>query len=240
MIGWPGERTVTLRRSEKQASYASPIAATIHGQRHVFCLMRQGLVSINPTNGAVNFSFWFRSQLNDSVNAATPVVVDDTVFISAAYYKVGSVLLKVKPDGKGVEELWRKTSLEMHWSNPIYLDGYLYGFSGRNEPDSVFRCVEYKTGDIMWSRDERWRGHEEISPTFGRGSAILADGKLFALGEAGLLGIFRPSSAKADEVSRWQVPELRYPCWAGPVLSDKKLYLRSENKLICLDVAKNE
>jgi len=58
---------------EKQASYASPVAATIHGQRHIFCLMRQGLVSLNSTNGSVNFSFWFRSRANDSVNAASPV-----------------------------------------------------------------------------------------------------------------------------------------------------------------------
>ena len=57
MIGWPGERTVKWQNWEKQASYATPVAATIHGQRHILCFMRQGLVSVNPTNGAVNFSF---------------------------------------------------------------------------------------------------------------------------------------------------------------------------------------
>jgi hypothetical protein len=37
------------------------------------------LVDLNPTNGIVNFSLWFRSRLNDSVNAMTPVVVDDLI-----------------------------------------------------------------------------------------------------------------------------------------------------------------
>src|SRR5262249_10719426 len=84
MIGWPGERQIVWQTSEKQASYSTPTVATIHGQRHALCVTRQGLVSLNPTNGAVNFSFWFRSRLNDSVNAMTPVVVDDLIFISAA------------------------------------------------------------------------------------------------------------------------------------------------------------
>ena len=73
---------------------------------------------------------------------------------------------------------------------------------------------------------------------YGRASAILADGKLIALGESGLLGLFRPNPEKPEEISRWQVPGLSYPCWAGPVLSEKRLYVRSEERLICLDFAR--
>ncbi len=43
----------------------------------------------------------------------SPVVVDDLIFISGAYYKIGSVLLRVKPDGKSVEEVWRGAALEL-------------------------------------------------------------------------------------------------------------------------------
>ena len=74
---------------EKLASYSTPVAATLHGRRHIFCLMRQGLVSVNPSNGQVNFSRWFQSVLSDSVNAMSPVVQDDSVLISAAYARVG-------------------------------------------------------------------------------------------------------------------------------------------------------
>src|SRR5436190_19766963 len=37
MPGWPGNRNYTWTSLEKSASYSSPVAATIHGQRHVFC-----------------------------------------------------------------------------------------------------------------------------------------------------------------------------------------------------------
>jgi hypothetical protein len=236
--GWPG-RSVVWNTAEKQASYATPVAATIHGRRHVLCLMRQGLVSLNPTNGQVNFSFWFRSRLNDSVNAMNPMVLDDKILISGAYYKVGSVLLRVKPDGKGVEEVWRNTVLEVHWTTPILHNGYLYAFSGRNEPDASFRCVEYNTGKLMWERDESWPPHSTPTPeVYGRGSCITADGKLIVLGEGGLLGLFKVNPQKPEEISRFQVPGLHYPCWAAPVLSEKRVFLRSEDRLICFDVGK--
>jgi outer membrane protein assembly factor BamB len=239
MVGWPGERTVKWQTWEKQASYATPVAATIHGQRHILCLMRQGLVSINPTNGSVNFSFWFRSTANDSVNAMNPIVVDDLILISGAYYRIGSVLLRVKPGGKSVEEVWRSTALEAHWTTPVYHEGRIYAFSGRNEPDARFRCIEFKTGKLMWDRDESWPPHSTPTPNvYGRGSSIMADGKLIVLGEGGLLGLFKVNPTQPEELSRFQMPQLHYPCWAAPVLSHKRLYLRSEARLLCLDLAK--
>jgi outer membrane protein assembly factor BamB len=259
MIGWPGERKVNWQTWEKQASYSTPVAATIHGQRHLLCLMRQGLVSLNPSNGVVNFSFWFRSPVNDSVNAMVPAVIDDLILISGAYYKIGSVVLKVSPasspqpsppgeegekDAGGltnkvkVEQVWRSTALELHWNTPIYHNGYLYAFSGRNEPDAHFRCVEFKTGKLMWDRDERWQAHSTPTPdVYGRGSCILADGKLIVLGEGGLLGLFKLNPQQPQEISRFQVPQLHYPCWAAPILSNKRFYLRSEDRLVCLNLA---
>lgn len=255
--GWRREEPYQWTGLEKSTSYSSPVAATIHGQRHILCVMRQGLVSLNPTNGAVNFSHWFQSLANDSVNAMCPIASGDTILISAAYYRIGAELLRVRPDGKSVEQVWRQPAqipnslpairntppqpLEIHWNTPVLFDGYLYAFSGRDEPDAQFNCVEFKTGKLMWSRNERWQKHPPQGsqfPVYGRGSAIVADGKLIALGEGGKLGLFKINPRQAEEILSFQVPQLGYPCWAAPVLSRKKLYLRSENRLVCYDVGK--
>ncbi|MDQ6630301.1 MAG: PQQ-like beta-propeller repeat protein [Verrucomicrobiota bacterium] len=236
MKGWPGERKVEWKQYEKQASYATPVAATVNGQRRIFCLMRQGLVSLDPKTGSVDDSFWFRARVDESVNAINPVVVSNEVFISSAYYKSGSVLLKIKSDTQKFVEVWRSLVLEIHFTTPIYQNGFLYAFSGRNEPDAHFRCVEFRTGKLRWDRDESWPSHSTKTPSaYGRGSCILADGKLIALGEGGLLGLFKLNPEKAEEISRWQDPQLHYPCWAAPILADKKIYLRDEDRLICLD-----
>ena len=237
MHGWPGERTVSWKAWDKQASYSSPVAATMHGRRVVFCLMRQGLVALDPATGKVFDSFWFRATVEDSVNAINPVVAGHHIFISAAYYKVGSVLLEMTADLK-FKEAWRSTVAEIHWTTPILHEGQLFAFSGRNEPDARFRCVEFATGNLKWERNEAWRKGLSPPDKFGRGSAILADGKLIALGEAGLLGMFKPNPEKLEEISRWQVPGLRFPLWAAPVLADKRVYLRSEDRLVCLDFAR--
>ncbi len=260
---WSGATPVTWRNTkpyqwtgeEKMASYAAPIAVTIHGQRHLLSFMRQGLVSLNPANGEVRFSRWFQSSVNESVNAMTPVVQDDIVFISAAYYRIGAVALRVKADGRSFDELWRSPEkpfdrdaatgdftapvLEIHFNTPVLHDGVLYAFSGRNEPDASFRCVDLQTGRLLWNRDESWPAHSKAQPpVYGRGSAILADGKLIVLGEGGKLGLFRLNSTKPEEICSWQVPQLHYPCWTGPVLAQGKLFLRSEDKLLCFDLAK--
>ena len=256
-IGWRSEQPYRWSGEEKLASYSTPVAATIHGRRHVLCLMRQGLVSLNPTNGQIHFTRWFQSFVNDSVNAMCPIVQDDLILISGAYYRVGAVLLRVKPDGRSYEEVWRiphhpmersavtgewaPTSLELHWNTPVLRGGFLYAFSGRNEPDASFRCVELLTGKVKWNRAERWPGHpppgSRTQPeVYGRGSCIYADGKLIVLGEGGKLGLFQPTPEAPVEISSFQAPELHYPCWAGPVLSRQRLFLRSENRLLCYDL----
>jgi outer membrane protein assembly factor BamB len=252
-LGWRGEAPYRWTGEEKLASYSTPVAATIHGRRHVLCLTRQGLVSLNPTNGEIYFSRWFQSPVNESVNACCPVARDDLALISAAYYRIGSILLRVKPDGKSFQEVWRSPretggrdpatgelatpALEAHWNTPVLHQGYLYAFSGRNEPDASFRCVEFLTGKVMWSRWERWRPHSASQPeVYGRGSAILADGKLITLGEGGKLGLFALNPRAPQEICSCQIAQLHYPCWTAPVLSRKKLYLRSEDRLLCFDL----
>jgi hypothetical protein len=61
---------------------------------------------------------------------------------------------------------------------------------------------------------------------------------LIALGEAGLLGLFRLNPERLEELGRWQVPKLGYPCWAAPVLAGGRLYLRDEERVVCYDLRK--
>tara|TARA_R110002095_G_scaffold166270_2_gene144277 strand:- start:1071 stop:2603 length:1533 start_codon:yes stop_codon:yes gene_type:complete len=255
--GWERMPVYKWRGNEKISSYSSPLAVTIHGKRHLLCLMRQGLVSLDPQDGSVNFKYWFRSLINDSVNAARPVVVDDKIFLSAAY-EVGSALLQVNTDGKSYKELWRNpTNMLTHWSTTIQHKGYLYGFSGRHERGATMRCVRQTDGKVIWETDGaepvigkvkanqltgqyQWidSGKPAPWPVYGRGSAILADNKFIVLGERGTLAIVKVDPMQFTEVCRTSFPQIKYPAWAAPVLAHKKIYLRSESHLICLDFDK--
>ena len=251
MVGWPGERLVQWNESDpafqKQASYCSPVLATIHGERHLLCCTRQGLLSLDPATGKRRFAFWFRARQDSSVNAMTPLVQGDCILLSSAYFKLGSVMLRVHPDGKSVEEVWREATLEMHWSRPVLTGGFIFALSGRNEPDARLRCVRWSDGALQWDRYEGWpnAGHSKLREgekppeVYGRGSMILADGKLIVLGESGQLGLLEPNGETLIEHGHWQVPGMSYPCWTGPVLSNGRLYLRDEALLISLDWKKD-
>jgi outer membrane protein assembly factor BamB len=244
---------------EMLVSYSSPLAATIHGKRHILCLTRQGLVSLDPKDGTENFKYWFRSRVYESVNAARPLVVDDKIFLSAAY-RVGSVLLRVNKDGKGVEELWRnRRNMLTHWSTAIHVDGYVYGFSGRHENEGELRCLDIKTGKVVWKttgfdgdlsgfqqdpttgKFKNVRSGEFVPwPDYGRGSKIKVGDKFIVLGERGTLALVKINPKKFEEISRTSFKQIHKPAWTAPVLSRKLLYLRCENALICLDVGQKK
>ncbi len=90
-------------------------------------------MGFEPATGKIDFHFPWRSKKIESVNAASPVVVGDTVLITESY-GLGSALLRVKPDGYEVvrtDPPRRGQSMASHWSTPIYHEGFLYGCSGQ-------------------------------------------------------------------------------------------------------------
>jgi outer membrane protein assembly factor BamB len=257
---WHGAKTedgdtYSWTGDEMVASYSSPIISEIHGQRHLLCLMRQGLVSLNPETGEQNFSYWFRARVHESVNAACPVVVEDQIFLSAAY-QVGSALLKVNPDGKSFREVWRdRRNMLAHWSTPIHVDGCFYGFSGRHENEGELRCVQIDDGKVLWStsgfdqdlstlvrdRDsgqivDRASGKVIPYPFFGRGSLVQAGQRFIVLGERGTISSVDVNREKFTEHGRFSLKEIDYPAWAAPVISDGRMYLRSEKWLVSIDL----
>ena len=62
--------------------------------------------------------------------------------------------------------------------------------------------------------------------------------EFIVLGETGKLGLYKVNSKKPIELTSYKSPKLNYPCWAGPALANKKLYIRSEDHMVCFDIAK--
>lgn len=253
----PGHKQYQWTGSETLVSYSTPLMATIHGQKHLLCLLRQGLASFDPENGKLRFQYWFRSRTHESVNAARPVVVGDLILLTAAY-ETGAALLRVQPSGDAYQVVWRKPrGLSCHWSTPIVVNGYAYGFSGRHEPEAKLQCVELESAELQWESNGFERDVNELDqdpntgkirdkatgkpipwPFFGRGSMVLADGKFWVLAERGTVALVKPNPDHLEEICRTSFKEIGYPSWGAPVLSRGRLYLRSEKHLVCLDVAK--
>jgi outer membrane protein assembly factor BamB len=212
------------KATNHEAGYSSPVAVNIAGQRRVLSVTRGGLVDLDPKTGDVRSIFPFRSRSEASVNAASPVVVGDLVFITATY-GTGANLLKF--GGGKPESLWANDdALSAHYATPVYKDGYLYGFHGRQEQGASFRCIELKTGAVKWSRDH-----------VGAGTVMLAGDDLLILHERGELirAAASPDAFKLKSRAKILEPEVRaYAALAGGLY-----YARDTQKLVCIDLRKH-
>lgn len=211
------------------ASYATPRIESIHDRPYAFVFTEAGLVSLLPKSGKVLWTIPFRSKIYESVNATTPLIAGDLVFVSATY-GTGALCLRIKESGE-YEELWRnKTSLDSHFSNMIAVDGYVYGYAGRHEGGSDLRCVNLETGEVMWKWDT----------ALARGSMVRVGEHLILWGERGHLVSLKIDPTKPVPVAFTEQPLLRWPCWTPPAIAHGRLYLRDETNLLCLDLRKPE
>ncbi len=242
---------VRWKTGNELASYSSPVLAKINDKDVVFQLARGGLMAIDPAKGETISEFPYRAKKLESVNASTPVVVGNEIFVSETY-EIGSAV--VRYDAGKFTEVWsdrnrrRNQAMALHWNTPIEVDGYLYGSSGYHTQEADLRCVEWKTGKVMWSE-----------PNMGRSSLLLVDDTLVCLSEDGTLRMLKPNPQKYEELAKWEYgvgegqdpasgaavgkarPDadantalLPYPSWAAPALSNGKLYLEGANRLVCL------
>jgi outer membrane protein assembly factor BamB len=156
-----------------------------------------------------------------SVNAATPIVVDDFIFISASY-GTGAVLLQLGSGGP--KKIWASDdALTNHYSTSVYKDGFLYGYHGRQEEGQSLRCIEFKTGKVRWNVDG-----------FGAGTITLAGDKLLIVRERGELMLAAADPSAFRQISAAKVLPLTVRAY--PAIANGRIYVRDEKTLLCLNL----
>ena len=131
----------------------------------------------------------------------------------------------MKPIWTDADKDLGEKALEAHFCTPVEHDGYVYGCSSRHTQAADLRCIELKTGKVMW-QEKRTGWH----------TLLKVDGHVLALGETGLIRLIKLNPNKYDEVARWESPDLKHPAWAPPVLSRELLYLRGQGSLVCYEL----
>jgi len=212
---------VLWQATDDEASYASPVAATLGGKRRLLVITREALVALEAADGRVVFRHAWRPPMSASVSAATPLVNGDLIFISASY-GTGASLLRFKEGAP--EVIWsRDEVLSAHYATAVQHKGFLYGFDGRQEQGCELRCVELKTGQVRWSE----RGLKA-------GIVTLANDQLLVLTDRGEL-IQAPASPTGFKASQ-RAQILPFVARAHPALADGFFYARSKDKLVCVDL----
>lgn len=214
--------TLVWKGQNDRMTQATPVSATVAGVPQVIFFAQSGLVSVDPSSGAVLWRYAFSYSTS---TAASPVVAGDLVYCSAAY-GVGSGVVRIAQAQGGWEanQVWRGRGQHMnHWATPVHHEGHLYGIFGQSLV--TLRCVELVTGA------EKWRVGD-----VGTGGVLMVSGLVLVLTEDGQLVLVEPNPAAYTEVGRVRATT-RGKCWNVPAVSDGRIYVRSTEEAVCVDVA---
>jgi outer membrane protein assembly factor BamB len=236
------QRLMAIRKSDGTTAWggqddamthASPVYARIADTPQVIFLTRQGLVSVTPDTGNVLWRLGFTP--SSTSTAASPAVVGDYVYASAAYGS-GTWMARItqSPSRWAASTEWRQqgTAYQAHWSTPVSHDGFLYCVPAPSSGQGRLTCLDVATGVNRWTRTQVG------SNTIGFGSVIKAGDVLIVLTEAGELVLVQPNPAAYTELGRFKALD-RY-CWNHVTLANGLLYARSTSaspELVALDVA---
>jgi len=214
---------VVWKAGDDPASYSSPMAFDLKGERCVTVFTTKGPVGRSSKDGKELWRYPWKTSWD--VHAATPIVTGTQVFISSGYNS-GCALIDVSSNPP--KEVWRNKNMRNHANSCVLWKGYLYGFD-----ESELKCLDVATGEVKWAEKK-----------YSKGSVMLADGKLILYSNRAKLGLAEATPDGYKELAYVPALEMRekYPggankdTWAVPVLANGKIYCRSHDDLVCLDV----
>ena len=181
------------------------------------------LAGLNRETGALNWTLPWIVEYN--MTATTPLSVGNIVFITSGYRK-GSMAVKIENNKPTV--LWRSKDIEGQQTDPVILDGYIYGYSGNSSGNKGnLVCLRLSDGKVMWKTHEA-----------GMGTIAYADGYLVCLDIKGNLHLVEASPDKFVKSGEFKkaIPDVKHPAWTAPVIANGKLYLRYLQSIICYDI----
>jgi outer membrane protein assembly factor BamB len=223
-------------------TYASPSVAKIAGEDQIVMAFSSTntymhkdapvssgkIIGFNPQTGKV---LWEFNNWENAIQVALPLDAGDGRIIVVGGYEHGAVMIKVDKlnDGKySVKEIFNHNEFGDHTKPPILYNGFFYAqFSTNDKRDGL--CCMSMDGKVMWKTKR--------SPLFDKGSMILADGLILATDGRKTLYLIQPDPSGFKPLTSAEMLGDGQN-WGPLALSDGKLLLRDQDRLMCVRIAK--
>lgn len=207
------------------ASYATPTLAEIDGRRFIVALTNSELIVIDAESGDLLDSTPYRSRVNDSETATSPVVVGNRLIVTT--HGLGSTCFEISPAGE-LKELWNhRRGLDVLFNTMTWDDSSLIGFSARRKN---LMAVTLEDGETKW----------ELELTDFRGSQIRCGTRLLILGEEGRLYVVQLNKSSATLAYESAEPILEAPCYSSIAFSNGLFFMRNETEILACTFAEQE
>lgn len=213
------------KSGDGDASYASPILATLAGRRMILSNNATSLTAHDPTTGRILFNHaWGGSKWP---KASQPVVLPgDRVFVSGGY-GMGCQIIQVKTGEAGsdsatgtlkTETAWKGITMKTQFNSPGLRNGYLYGLD-----DGLLACVDASNGRRIW-KDGR----------FGSGQTLIVGDTVVVQNENGTVHACAASPDGFRELG--QIAALSSKTWNQPSVAGRYLLVRNDREAVCWEL----
>jgi outer membrane protein assembly factor BamB len=231
-------REVWRSQSQSEQGYVPPSIIKTGDTRQLIVGGPKALRALDPENGE---RLW--STPYDATNGAiimTPIRFKEYLYVGG--YENRNLLIKT-PAGKtdSVEVVFRDK--KNHGLSPVNVQPFIekdvmYGFDG----DGLLYAVELPSGKRLWESDRPLKEDRK----FGSGSAfIVKNGDRFVLfNELGEILFCKFTPKEYEEIDRAKVIEPtsaafgRKVVWCQPAFAGKRMFVRNDKEIICVDLAK--
>ncbi|TAL65196.1 MAG: hypothetical protein EPN88_09915 [Bacteroidetes bacterium] len=223
-------------------SYTSPSVAKIAGEDNIVMVFsstntfmhkeadksKGRIIGLNPQTGEI---LWEYNNWENMIQIAPAIDAGEGRIMVVGGYELGTAMIKVEKKtggGYSVEELFKHNDFGDHTKPPILYNGYFYAqFSTNSKRDGL--CCMSMDGKVMWKTMR--------SPLFDKGSMILADGLILATDGRKTLYLIQPDPSGFKLLASSEILG-EGQNWGPLALSEGKLLLRDQNRLMCVRVAK--
>lgn len=200
-----------------EASYATPVLWNRPGGKQIVFMTRNRIVGVDAERGEMLWEY----KLNEGglTNVPTPMKLDDTGLLISGQGIKGTRRIDITKvrDGYAVKETW-KNGTQFFYCNWVRRENTLWGSDG-----SLLMAIDLLTGKTTG----RFRG-------FNDANLLLAGDQLLVFHGDGHLSELDLTDQNVEVKATFSVLEKR--CWTPPTPSERYLYLRGGDQLMCLDL----
>lgn len=233
-----------------QVGYVSPAIVKIDGKDHVVMISASGrdgskgkIVGIEPLSGKI---LWEYTNWNCHIPVPSAVDAGENRILIVGGYELGATMIKVEKRTDGnyeTKEIFTTEEFGDQTKTPLLYNGYFYAQYGTNNRRDGMVCMNMN-GQIMWKTKR--------APDFNKGSMILADGVILATDGAKTLYLVQPDPSGFKAIASAELLKEggtggndqmasrvggATQNWAPLALSNGKLLIRDQSRLMCIKVA---
>ena len=208
---------------EHQASYASPVLATLAGRLQILSVNQNYVTSHCPESGTVLWQHPWPGLSVSNVNASNPVPLPEDRVLLSKGYGGGAEVIQIAQTSGGrwqVASVWANHRvLQTKYTNIVIHEQFAYGLS-----DGILECVRLSDGR------RQWKGGR-----YGQGQVLGVGDVLLVQAEGGEVVLVAADPDRLQELGR--IPALTGITWNQPSLYGNRLLVRNAEWAACFELA---